>query len=90
MMNQRRGDEQYERNLMAGYQGNAVGAAGAQLSAAQQEGQNEYNRTWGNWSAGLGLLTSDERLKKYRECSKKVVIHTPSKLQALKYTSKGE
>ena len=44
-----------------------LNARGQQLAAAQQEGQNAYNRAWGNvGGAGsmiTGLLTSDERLK---------------------------
>ena len=45
----------------------AINARGQQLTAAQQEGQNAYNRAWGNvggaGSMFTGLLTSDERLK---------------------------
>lgn len=45
----------------------AVNARGTQVSAGQQEGQNAYNRAWGNvggvGSMVTGLLTSDERLK---------------------------
>lgn len=44
-----------------------LNARGQQLTAAQQEGQNAYNRAWGNvGGAGsmiTGFLTSDERLK---------------------------
>lgn len=44
-----------------------LNARGHQLTAAQQEGQNAYNRAWGNvggaGSMFTGLLTSDERLK---------------------------
>lgn len=44
-----------------------LNARGQQLTAAQQEGQNAYNRAWGNvggaGSMVTGLLTSDERLK---------------------------
>lgn len=44
-----------------------LNARGQQLAAAQQEGQNAYNRAWGNvggaGSMVTGLLTSDERLK---------------------------
>jgi hypothetical protein len=71
----------------------AVQGAGTTLSASQQEGQNEYARTWGNWGAGLGIAsslipTSDERLKHYRECSKKVTVKSPSAIAKLKYTKK--
>lgn len=49
----------------------AINAQGNRLSTAQQEGQNRYNRSWGNvggvGSMIGGLLTSDERLKE-AEC----------------------
>ena len=49
----------------------AINAQGTKLSAAQQEGQNAYNRAWGSTggvgSMVSGLLTSDERLKE-AEC----------------------
>ena len=45
----------------------AINARGTQLQTSQQEGQNAYNRAWGNvggtGSMVTGLLTSDERLK---------------------------
>ena len=45
----------------------AVNAQGNYLATAQQEGQNRYNRAWGNLggvgSMLGGALTSDERLK---------------------------
>ncbi len=56
-------------SLNAALQNNqaAVNARGTQLQSAQQEGQNAYNRAWGNvggiGSMVTGLLTSDERLK---------------------------
>lgn len=81
-------------NQQGAYQtagGLAINAGGTMLGAGQQEGQNEYNRKWGNWGAGLGMLTSDERLKHYQNCSKKVVIKSPSKIKALKFEmKKGE
>lgn len=50
-----------------------LNARGQQLTAAQQEGQNAYNRAWGNvggvGSMFTGLLTSDERLKEARDVS---------------------
>ena len=52
---------------------NAVNAQAQVLSSAQQEDQNEYNRSWGNlggWgSLFSGLLTSDERLKRFKDIS---------------------
>lgn len=56
-------------SLNAALQNNqaAINARGTQLQTSQQEGQNAYNRAWGNvGGAGsmiTGLLTSDERLK---------------------------
>ena len=73
-----------------------VQGAATNMSAQQQEGQNEYDRTWGNWGNALGIggsfikPFSDENLKHYRECSQKVVYKTPSKIKALKYESKKE
>ena len=67
----------------------AISAAGTNMGAAQQEGQNEYNRKWGNWGAGLGMLTSDEKLKHYKECSKKVVIRSPNSIQKLKFVKEN-
>ena len=68
--------------------GQLVNGYGNNLSAQQQEGQNEYNRTWGNVAGWTGGLFSDERLKHYKGCSKKVVTKTPSKIQSLKYVKK--
>lgn len=53
--------------------GTPLNARGQQLTAAQQEDQNAYNRSWGNvggvGSMVSGLLTSDERLKEARDVS---------------------
>jgi hypothetical protein len=57
-----------------------VSGIGNQVSMAQTQDQN-------NFSQGL---FSDERLKHYRECSKKVVVRSPSKIQELKFVKKGE
>ena len=52
---------------------NAVNAQAGTLAASQQEDQNAYNRAWGNlggWgSFASGLLTSDERLKRFKNIS---------------------
>lgn len=52
---------------------NAVNAQAGALAASQQEDQNAYNRAWGNlggWgSFATGLLTSDERLKRFKDIS---------------------
>lgn len=83
-------NQQYQQGMAQQSGQAALGAAGTELSAGQQEGQNEYNRKWGNAGFWTGLLSSDERLKKYKECSKKVVYKTPSKMQSLKVTVKGD
>ena len=87
-------NSQYQQNMAQNAGNTAINAQGQLIGAAQTEGQNEYNRKWGNWGNGLGIAGtilgafSDEKLKKYRECSKKVVMKTPSKIQSLKYTAK--
>jgi hypothetical protein len=73
----------------------AVSAAGTGMGAAQQEGQAEYDRKWGNWGNGLGIggslvkTFSDEDLKHYRECSKKVTIRSPKSIEKLKFVKEG-
>lgn len=77
--------------------GNAnINAKGQYLAAAQQAGQQEYENKWGNVGNTLGLIGSfikpfsDEKLKHYRECSKKVVVNSPNKIKSLKYVAKEE
>ena len=52
---------------------NAVKAQEGFVSASQQEDQNAYNRAWGNLGGAgsffSGLLTSDERLKRFKDIS---------------------
>ena len=52
---------------------NAVNAQAGLVSSAQQEDQNAYNRSWGNLGGAgsfvSGLLTSDERLKRFKDIS---------------------
>ena len=76
-----------------------INSAATNMDSAQQEGQNEYNRSWGNVGAigsfTTGLLTSDARLKKaenissdtrlerFRETSKK--LDKPYKLLKINY-----
>ena len=52
---------------------NAVDAQAGLLDVSQQEDQNAYNRAWGNvggWGSFVtGLLTSDERLKRFKDIS---------------------
>lgn len=74
--------------------GQLVGGYGTNMSAQQQEGQAEYDRKWGNWGNGLGIAGSllkpfsDENLKHYKECSKKVTYKAPSKIKTLKFEKK--
>lgn len=73
-----------------------LNARGQQLTAAQQEDQNAYNRAWGNvggaGSMVTGLLTSDERLKHFKEVSSKIGSKEPAKddykLLMVNYTKK--
>ena len=88
---------QYQQNMAQQSGQAALGAGGTVMGAQQTEGQAQYDRTWGNWGNGLGIAGSvlksfsDEKLKKYRECSKKVTYKAPSKMQALKVVvHKGE
>jgi hypothetical protein len=70
-------NSQYQQSLLASLMGANVSGIGNQVSMAQTQDQN-------NFSQGV---FSDERLKHYKECSKKVVMRTPSKL---KVTIKGD
>ena len=83
-------NQAHQQNAATASNNAALSAAGTGMGAAQQEGQNEYNRKWGNWSAGLGILSSDERLKHYKECSKKVVIKSPNSIQNLKFVKEND
>ena len=73
-----------------------LNARGQQLTASQQEDQNAYNRAWGNvggaGSMVTGLLTSDERLKHFKEVSSKIGSKEPAKddykLLMVNYTKK--
>lgn len=73
-----------------------LNARGQQLTSAQQEDQNAFNRAWGNvggaGSMVTGLLTSDERLKHFKEVSSKIGNKEPAKddyrLLMVNYTKK--
>ena len=71
---------QFQQQLPASMMGANVSGIGNQVSMAQTQDQN-------NFSQGV---FSDERLKHYKECSKKVVMRTPSKIQELKFVKKGD
>ena len=87
-----------QQNAAYNAQRDWANAFGSLISGAQAQGQQDRENTQQDISTAVGvatmllpLLFSDERLKKYHECSKKVVMRTPSKLQALKITvDKGD
>ena len=74
-------NNQYQQSLAASMMGANVSGIGNQVSMAQAQDAQNFRQ---------GGLFSDERLKHYKECSKKVVVRSPSKIKALKYTPKGE
>ena len=88
-MNQQQGYAQGANNA-------AISAYGTNMAAAQQAGNDEYEHNWGNWGNGLGIIGSflkpfsDEQLKHYRTCSKKVVCRSPSKIQSLKFVKESK
>lgn len=89
--------KQGEYSTRVGAAATPLNARGQQLTAAQQEDQNAYNRIWGNiggfGSMATGLLTSDERLKHFKEVSSKIGNKEPAKddykLLMVNYTKKG-
>ena len=84
-------NQQYQQSLLASLMGANVSGLGNQVSQAQSIDQQNYNQGWGNTGNALGIAGSllsafsDEELKHYRECSKKVVVRSPSKIQSLKF-----
>ena len=88
--------KQGEYSTRVGAASTPLNARGQQLSAAQQEDQNAYNRAWGNvggvGSMVTGLLTSDERLKHFKDVSSKSGNKEPAKddykLLMVNYTKK--
>ena len=69
-------NEYNKANGISGTFANRANLQGNKMSSEQAEGNNRYNRIWGTIGGMGGLLTSDERLKKYRDlstsfCSKK-------------------
>lgn len=76
--------KQGEYSTRVGAAATPLNARGQQLTAAQQEDQNAYNRIWGNiggfGSMATGLLTSDERLKHFKEVSSKIGNKEPARM----------
>ena len=63
-------NNEYNRaNGISGVYANKANLMGNAMSSQQAEGNNKYNRTWGTIGGIGGLLTSDERLKKYKDLS---------------------
>lgn len=61
---------EYNRaNGISGVYANRANLSGQATSSQQAEGNNRYNRTWGTIGGIGGLLTSDERLKRYQDIS---------------------
>ncbi len=61
---------EYNRaNGISGTFANRANLSSNAMSSQQAEGNNEYNRTWGTIGGIGSLLTSDERLKKYKDLS---------------------
>lgn len=89
--------KQGEYSTRVGAAATPLNARGQQLTSDQQEDQNAYNRLWGNiggfGSMATGLLTSDERLKHFKEVSSKIGNKEPAKddykLLMVNYTKKG-
>ena len=80
--------QQLANSNQLGQQQIATTMQGANVSGKGNVVSMEQGQDAQNYSQG-GLF-SDERLKHYKECSKKVVVRSPSKIKALKYTPKGE
>ena len=61
---------EYNRaNGISGAYANRANLQGTAMSSQQAEGNNRYNRTWGTIGGIAGLMTSDERLKRYKDLS---------------------
>lgn len=61
---------EYNRaNGISGAYANRANLQGNAMSSQQAEGNNRYNRTWGTIGGIAGLMTSDERLKRYKDLS---------------------
>ena len=86
--------KQNEYSTRVNAAGTPLNARGQQMTAAQQEDQNAYNRSWGNLggigSMATGLLTSDERLKNFREVSSKIGNNKGNDYTLLKVSYKKE
>jgi hypothetical protein len=94
------GGEQYERNLRASYEGQNVQGLGNQVNTAAAVGQQQLQNQQANAATAaqvaatviplLASLASDERLKHYKECTKKVTVRSPKSIQSLRMNVKKE
>lgn len=76
-------NEYNKANGISGVYANKANLYGNNLSSTQSEANNEYNRTWGTIGGVGSLLTSDERLKHYRDVSSN--IKSPKDESIIKY-----
>ena len=61
--------EYNKANGISGTYANRANLLGNATNSQQAEANNKYNRKWGTIGAIGGVLTSDERLKKYKDLS---------------------
>ena len=95
-----RGDTQYEKNLLGAMLGANTQGLGQNVDIAGQLANNEYQRNWNTAATTASTLAtfipamitalSDERLKHYKECTKKVTVRSPKSIQSLKMNVKKE
>lgn len=80
-------NEYNKANGISGVYGNKSNLYGNNLSSAQAEANNEYNRLWGTIGGVGSLLTSDERLKHYKDISSSIKIpkKAPNNESIIKY-----
>jgi hypothetical protein len=93
-------NDQYERNLRASYEGQNVSGLGSQVNTAAAVGQQKMQNDQANAATAaqvvataipvIAALASDERLKHYKECTKKVTVRSPKSIQSLKMNVKKE
>lgn len=76
-------NEYNKANGISGVYANKANLYGNNLSSAQAEGNNEYNRAWGNIGGVGSLFTSDERLKHYKDVTSN--INKPKTESIIKY-----
>jgi hypothetical protein len=81
-----------QQNAYQNAQNAAIGGTQGATQTALENKNSTMNAVTSGLGAAAGLagsILSDERLKHYKECSKKVVMRTPSKIQSLKIDVEG-